>query len=191
METKVNYMNFKKTIPDSPVIFLAGPIKNAPEWREEMINIFLEKNKKVFIASPEENIEQLKKDIANNAHIRVPNANNFGCRPCKIFSRRRAWEQYYLNFAAREKGCIIFWLPGEKLKKEDENKIYAHITMLELGEWIARKAIDPDINLIIGTDGHFPQWSTIEYEINTEIQDIKIFYSMREVVDEAIKAINK
>ena len=32
-----------------PVIFLAGPIRNAPKWQEEAIRIFLRRNEKVLL----------------------------------------------------------------------------------------------------------------------------------------------
>lgn len=172
MKTEIKHFpDYEKDLQNYSVIFLAGPIKNAPKWRDEMINLFLEKNEAVLIASP----EGKRVDVEIN----------------KLFPRRRAWEQYYLNLAANKKGCIVFWLPAESLEKQFKDKVYAHITMMELGEWIARKAVDPEINLIIGTDGYFPEWETIQYELETEIQDLEIFYSIEEVVNAVLKAVGK
>ena len=164
-----------KIEPNIPVIFLAGPIRNAPKWQEEAIIIFVRENRELFIASPRREIspgliEFTEKDDPTNY---------------KTFERQRAWEQYYL-YSASEKGCIIFYLPKEA-EKEDPNKVYGHITMMELGEWIARCKTNPEINLVIGTDGSFPEWSTIEYEIKTEIPGIPICNSLEETIETAIK----
>ena len=158
-----------------PVIFLAGPIRNAPKWQEEAIKIFLEKNEAVFVASP---TRELGQGLMLFTEADKPNEY-------ETFERQRAWEQYYL-YAAAKKGSIIFWLPQEAENRDHPDKVYAHITMLELGEWIARRQINKEINLVIGTDGNFPEWSTIKYEIETELQNVSIYNSLEETIDAAI-----
>ena len=113
--------------------------------------------------------------------IEVDNPFNY-----QTFERQRAWERYYLYEAAK-KGSIVFWLTGEVENKEYSDKVYAHITMMEFGEWIARSKADKKINLIIGTDGTFPEWSTIENEIRTELPKLVICESLEETIDTAIK----
>jgi len=159
-----------------PVIFLAGPIRNAPKWQEEAINIFLEKNEAVFVASP---TRELGSDLMLFTEVDKPSEY-------ELFERQRAWEQYYL-YTAAEKGCIIFYLPKEAEEKEFPDKLYAHITMMELGEWIARCKMDKEINLVIGTDGNFPEWSTIEYELRTELPIVPICNSLKETIETAIR----
>lgn len=159
-----------------PVIFLAGPIRNAPKWQEKAIEILLEKNEAVFVASP-------TREISKHLTIFTEPARS---EEYKAFERQRAWEQFYLNQAA-EKGCILFWLPKESDVKEFEGKVYAHITMMELGEWIARKKMNPKINLVIGTDGDFPEWSTIEFELKTELPDLTICTSLDQSIDKALE----
>ncbi len=144
-----------KIIPNQPVVFLAGPIRNAPPWRDEVIETLLEKNLNIFIASPSRTISDKLRP-----HVEIDN------KEYEVFERQRAWEQYYLD-AASKNGCILFYLPKESETKEVPDKIYAHITMLELGEWLVRHEIDKNINLIIATDWNFSEWSTIEYEIKT------------------------
>ena len=138
------------------------------------MKLFLEANKKIFIASPTRGIsDNLKKFI-------IPtNKDN------KVFPRQRAWERFYFYKAAR-KGCIMFWLPKEAEKK-DPNKIYAHITMLEIGLWIARVKANPDIKIVIGTDWDFPEWSTIEDEIKNEIPWVKICYSLADTTKSVLE----
>lgn len=159
---------------DLPIIFLAGPIRNAPKWQENAIEFFLKKDKSVFVASPTRTIKE-----SLNIYLEKDR------KEYEIFERQRAWEQYYLDGASKN-GCIIFWLPEESSKKEYPDKVYAHITMLELGEWIIRKKLNPNINIVIGTDRQFPEWSTIEYEIKTEVPDLEIKYSLEDTIESAL-----
>jgi len=163
---------------DLPVIFLAGPIRNAPRWHEQAIRYLLNRNESVFVASPSRKIGQnllpfVETDLPEYA----------------IFSRQRAWEQYYLYEAAKH-GCIIFWFTPEVEEKEFSDKIYAHITMMEFGEWIVRKKLNADINLVIGVNGDFPEWSTIKYEIETEIPNVEICTSLEETLAAALSLLN-
>lgn len=158
-----------------PVIFLAGPIRNAPKWQEEAIKILLEKNENVFVASP-----------TRKVHPHLMPFMEVDKDEYEVFPRQRAWEQYYLNTAS-QKGCIIFNLPKEAEVKEFPDKIYAHITMMELGEWIARCKQDKEINLVICTDGNFSEWSTIEFEIKTELPMVPIVNSLEKAIETALK----
>ncbi len=154
-----------------PTIYLAGPVRNAPKWQEEAIKLLLEENEEVFVASPTrvlsaELIQFVEKDDPSKY---------------QTFERQRAWERYYLN-GASQNGCIVFWLPKALEPKEFPNKQYAHITMMELGEWIARKKANKNINIILGTDGEFPEWSIIHYEILSEIPGVQIFSSIKNII---------
>lgn len=106
---------------DLPIFFLGGPIRNAPSWQVEAIRFLLVKNKKIFIASPTRKIDP---DLISSLEIDLSE--------CETFGRQRAWEQYYL-YGAAKKGCVIFWLAAEAEEKEFSDKVYAHITMMELG----------------------------------------------------------
>jgi len=162
--------------PDNlPVIFLAGPIRNAPKWQEEAVRIFLKRNESVFVASP---TRELSHDLMKFVEKDDPSKY-------QTFERQRAWEQNYL-YAASKKGCIIFYLPKEMEEKEFPEKLYSHITMMELGEWIARRKENEGINLVIATDGDFPEWSTIHYELKTEIPNVPVCKSLEEAIGIAI-----
>ncbi|MBP7831660.1 MAG: hypothetical protein KA028_01430 [Candidatus Pacebacteria bacterium] len=163
-----------------PVLFLAGPIRNAPKWQEEAIDILFQKNETVFVASP---TRTLGKTLDGFTEVDKP-------QEYETFIRQRAWEQYYM-YAAAKKGTIIFFLPKEAEVKEFPDKVYAHITMMELGLWIARCKMDKEINLVIGTDGNFPEWSTIEFEIKTEIPHVQIYDSLEKTIDAAIELCRK
>lgn len=163
-----------------PIIFLAGPIRNAPKWQEAAIRIFLERNESLFIASPTRELGlDLMQLLEQGEFINY-----------EAFSRQRAWEQYYL-YSASKKGCIIFYLPKELEEKEFSDKLYAHITMMEIGEWIARCKTDKKINIVIGTDGNFPEWSTIEFEIKSELPEVQICSSLKETIETALNLCRK
>lgn len=160
-----------------PVIFFAGPIRNAPKWHDDAIELLVQRNDKLFAALP---VRSVRADLAPHIISDDPTTEEF--------PRQRAWEQYYLYEAARS-GCIIFWLPKESAIKEHEGKVYAHITMMELGQWTVRAKHNPDIKIVIGTDGEFPEWSTISYELGTEIPHVPICYSLEETIATAVKLL--
>lgn len=166
-----------KIVPTQPVIFLAGPIGNAPHWHNDAIQYLLDKDVDAFIASPRRTIDEKLKDLIQN------DTGSY-----EEFPRQRAWEQYYL-YKASENGCIFFYLPQE-FSKEDPQKVYAHITMLELGEWIARHKINPKIKMIVATNGNFPEWHTIKFELETEGQ-VPTFHSLNEGLDAVMRVIEE
>lgn len=103
-----------------------------------------------------------------------------------VFLRQRAWEQYYM-YSAAENGCILFWLSEEEATKRFPNKVYAQITMLELGKWIERKKLIPQTRLVIGADERFPQLGTVEFEVSVELPGFKIHRSLEETVRAALR----
>lgn len=162
-----------------PILFLAGPIRNAPQWHTDAVRIALKRGWEGFITSPAHQIETDLLDVVESDKLEYD-----------VFPRQRAWEQHYMYNAARN-GCIMFWLCKEAAIRQFPNKVYAHITMLELGKWIERKKLLPETRLVIGTDGEFPELSTIEFEIGTELPEFVIHRSLEETVDAALKTILK
>ncbi len=161
---------------DLPVVFSAGPIRNGPMWHDDAIRYALKREEAIFFATPRRKLDSDLKRFLVECPI-----------GCDRFERQRPWERHYLNLAA-EKGCVFFWLckPLPREQWTDPEKSYAQITMLELGEWIARKAIDPSIRLVIGTDGSFPEWRTILNEIEHELPDLPLYASLASTVNAAI-----
>jgi hypothetical protein len=154
-----------------PVIFLAGPIRSAPEWQEEAIKYLLTnfKNLDFNIASP-------TRETKIGGEYLLPGE--------KKFLRQRAWERHYLNLAA-DNGAILFWLPGEAT--HDCNKVYGAITRMELGQWMTNYRHDPSKKVCFGTDGKFPEMRTIEYDLELDCPDKKIFGTLEETCNEAIR----
>src|SRR3989304_3083097 len=131
---------------EKPVIFLAGPIKGAPNWQEEAIDFLLSQNSDLWVASPRGEIrESLRSSL-------VPGNDSF-------FQRQRAWEKYYLGVASSY-GAILFWLPGEV--EHNCAKSYGAMTRKELGEWsTAHKFVGDSVHFCVGTDGKFSEVDTI------------------------------
>lgn len=153
-----------------PFIFLAGPIRNAPDWHNAAIRAAVAQDWEGFIVSPSRSI------ALGLIGLIEPDDPRYG-----TFSRQRAWEQYYM-YSAANAGCVMFWLCGEHLPKKSLEKVYAHITMMELGKWIERKKLIPETRLVIGTDGNFPEWSTIEFELDMELPGFHVCRSLEETV---------
>lgn len=163
--------------PTQPVMFLAGPIRNAPKWHHEAVRHAIACNTNTFIAVP---IRDVPEDI--RAYTLTNSSAPF-------FDRQRAWEQHYLAQAAQG-GCTVFYLPKEAEVKEFPDKIYAHITMMELGTALAMKAVlGSDFNLVIGTDGEFPEWRTILLDIEA-IGNIPVCYTMEDTINTALNLIH-
>ena len=129
----------------NPVIFLAGPIQNAPDWHGKVIlGLFDKLRFPVTIASP--------KIVGNKP-------NNW------TYEKQVNWESKYLNKAA-ESGIIIFWLANQA--NENSERSYAQTTRFELSEWFTKYKINQNINLIIGIEPGFRGERYIRYRISTE-----------------------
>ena len=187
----------KQLVPtEKPVLFLAGPIRNAPRWHYDAIRQVIETDMEVFVAAP---IRDVPEDIRPFVF----------CDSDKIptVSRQRKWELYYLA-QARIMGCVIFWLSNESPVKEHPDKVYAHITMLELGTALAiRKQYGSLFNLVIGVDTKFPEWETIKMDIDelpteytsyyldgpvtTQIPPVPVCHTLEDTISTALNLIRK
>ena len=154
-----------------PLIFLAGPIKSAPKWRDEAVHIIASKNPNLFIASPD---KRFGTDIQK--YILSGNDN--------YFTRQREWEWHYQEIAAKN-GSILFWFPKEE--QHHCNKSYGLMTSNEFGHWTAVYNYNKSIKFCIGSDGKFPEWNTFLYDINRKVPDKRVFDTLEDTCEEAIK----
>lgn len=159
----------------SPLIFLAGPIRGAPNWQNEAIDILSSQNTNLIIASP-------RKEIENEFTKHVLSGDE------TYFSRQRAWERHYLDIASR-KGAILFWLPEEV--EHNCAKAYGATTRLELGQLMTMYKHDKSIRFCIGSDGRFSELSTIEYDLSLDAPDKDIKKTLKETCLEALRLINQ
>jgi hypothetical protein len=158
---------------DDPLIFLAGPIRGAPNWQDEAVGFLFLQKQNITIASP-------RRGIREKIAPYVVNGNE------NYFNRQRAWERHYLDIASKT-GAILFWLPGEE--KHDCNKVYGAMTRLELGQWMTNYRHDNSLKFLIGSDGKFPELGTISYDLQLDASTKKIYGSLEETCLEALKLV--
>src|SRR3990167_4047614 len=132
----------------APLIFLAGPIRSAPNWQDEAIESLFSQEPNVTIASPRRGIRD---KIA--PYILTGDES--------YFPRQRAWERHYLDIASKT-GAILFWLPGEE--QHQCKKVYGAMTRVELGQWMANYRHNQEVRFCIGSDVEFSELDTIRYD---------------------------
>jgi hypothetical protein len=170
-----------------PIIFLAGPATNAPNWHSDAIAYFMEKNLKVIIVTP-------KSKLAPLVEIRIAHQTGEG----EPFQADLEWQEFYLQKAALgNKGCLMFWLAGEKEfcsrhdkynprdlpQREDPLKAYAFMTQYQLGRWGAKAGKE---NLVIGSDGGYPELKSVLFDIAQERPNLQICPNLAETCEAAL-----
>ncbi len=153
-----------------PLIFLAGPIRGAPNWQDEAIIRLISMEKDIIVASPRRGIRKNFSDYVINGSGDFP--------------RQRAWERHYLDIASQN-GAILFWLPGES--EHNCSKSYGAMTRIELGQWMTRSRYESNLRWCIGSDGKFSEIDTISYDLGLDVPSKKIFGSLEETCDEALR----
>ena len=156
---------------EAPLIFLAGPIRSAPNWQDEAIDFLLSQNSDLIIASPRRGVRD------KIAHYIVEGDESY-------FSRQRAWERHYLDIASKT-GAILFWLPGEA--EHNCEKVYGAMTRVEIGQWITNYRHNHSVRFCVGSDGKFPEMHTIDFDLQIDAPDKKIFSSLEETCVEAVR----
>lgn len=111
-----------------PLIFLAGPIQNAPDWQTQAIATINLMAPSLSVANPR-------------------------CPPPwhGDFDLQVAWEHRHLE-RARLHGCVLFWLAKEE--SHDCARAYAQTTRFELG-WHFWCHVRDGANLAIGIEPGF------------------------------------
>jgi hypothetical protein len=155
----------------APLIFLAGPIRSAPNWQDEAIDFLFSQEPDLVIASPRRGIRD---KIA--PYIMTGDET--------YFLRQRAWERHYLDIAS-ETGAILFWLPGET--EHDCQKVYGAMTRVEIGQWMTNYRHNNSVRFCVGTDGKFPEMHTIDFDLQMDAPDKKIYSSLEETCAEAVR----
>ncbi len=156
---------------EAPLIFLAGPIGSAPNWQDEAIDFLLSRNSDLAIASPRWGVrDKIAPYIAQGDET--------------YFPRTRAWERHYLDIASKT-GAILFWLPGEA--EHNCEKVYGAMTRVEIGQWMTNYKYNKEVHFCVGSDGKFPEIHTIDYDLQLDAPDKKIFPSLEETCTEAVR----
>lgn len=161
---------------ESNILFIAGPVRNGGAWQESVMSMLrgMDDAGGICLASPTRFVsDKVQHLIAPNTGVEV--------------SRQREWERHYISRAQRG-GCLMFWL-AKQAGHEHLEKVYAHITMMELGSAIKAKALDPSIRLVIGADPEFPELSTILYEIEQEIPGFVVESNLYDTVKKSVHVL--
>lgn len=158
-----------------PLIFLAGPIRSAPNWQDDAIEYLLSQNPGIVVANPWRGVRD------GLAQYVIEGDETY-------FSRQRAWERHYLDIASRT-GAIMFWLPGEE--KHNCEKVYGAMTRVEIGQWMTNYRHDNTVRFCVGGDGRFPELHTIKYDLEIDAPEKNICSTLEETCDEALRLANR
>jgi hypothetical protein len=156
---------------DDALIFLGGPITNAPLWQDRAIEILRSLDKSIYLASPHKRAETF--DNKNNSKIQKD-----------TFLKQLSWERHYLELASKN-GAILFWLPVAQ--SHDCNRSYARDTRGELGEWRGRMAYDKEVKIVIGGEEGFDGFDIIKRNFLAVNPNLKFYSSLEETCLQALK----
>lgn len=146
MPHTINPIQYYEVTQDQTLVFLAGPIRGARNWRDRAIEL-------ISAGADSENLVFASPDRVNDRKLYTPGHEDF-------VSRQRQWELYYLRKAIEKskegKGIVLFWLEEQSvpLAEEDgiQGKSFGAITHLELGQIMVTHSdaivagIHPDYN---------------------------------------------
>ena len=141
------------------LIFLAGPIEGAKNWRDSAIKYILSMDNQVTICTPQLPIDADLQELTYK-------------KSKKEFGRIRAWEIHYIDLALKQ-GSVLFWLPEETF--HNCAKPFGGMTRVELGETMASYKYDSSLRFCIGGNPRFPEFNTIKYDLS--------HYAPREIFD--------
>jgi hypothetical protein len=155
---------------DRPIIYLIGPIRGAPNWQDEAVNLLLSEEPELLVVSPRRGVrDSISKHVLS------------GKDDC--FPRQRTWERHYIK-KAMEIGSLLIWLPGEKEHRCE--KSYGAMTRFELGQIFTHNIYRP-VSFVIGSDGKFSELDTIKYDLIQDAPSSYIVGSLEQTCFEAIK----
>ncbi len=163
---------------ESPLLFLAGPIRGGGDWQSYMAEHILDREPSALVACPSrwDNTHRL----AHHFHQPFSQADN----------RQLVWERHYLKQAGLEPnvpGCVLFWLGLESADAPHPGpEPYAMDTRREIGKFTAFAEV-MDTRIVVGGDRRFYGLDVILFELSKAVGRSFPFYeTMAEVADNAI-----
>jgi len=158
---------------DSPLLFLAGPIRGGGDWQSEMAEQILSQEPSANIACPS----------------RWNDTHRLACHFHQAFSpadnRQLVWERHYLKQAGLElgvPGCIIFWLGHEYAHNPHPGpEPYAMDTRREIGKFTAFAEM-MNVRMVVGGDRGFYGLDVILFELSEAYGKLFPFYETMEDV---------
>lgn len=137
---------------DGPLVFLAGPIQGAPDWRAEAIAWFGEHAPTIAVASPR----------------RLDRSRDFD------YAAQVDWETHYLRRAAAC-GAILFWMAREAVSVP--GRAYAQTSRFELGEWKVRHERD-GVRFVVGVEPGFSGERYIRHRFGQDCPGVPLLSSL-------------
>ena len=61
------------------------------------------------------------------------------------------------------------------------------MTRIEIGQWMTNYRHDNSVRFCVGSDGKFPEMHTIDYDLQLDAPDKKIFSNLEETCAEAVR----
>lgn len=178
---------------ESPLFFLAGPIRGGGDWQAFMADQLLLRKPSALVACPSRWDES--HTLSKYFHQPFTKADN----------RQLVWERHYLKQAGLEAnvpGCVIFWLGRESKKFPHPGpESYAMDTRREIGKFIAYLEVLQefpelsdrlDTRIVVGGHPNFYGLDVILFELSAAIGKQFPFYkTMTEVVEAALRTARK
>lgn len=163
---------------DSPLLFLAGPIRGGGDWQSHMAEHILVCAPSALVACPSRWSSEHR--LSPHFHQPFSQADN----------RQLVWERHYLKQAGLElnvPGCIIFWLGLESAYAPHSGpEPYAMDTRREIGKFTAFAEM-MSVRIVVGGDRRFHGLDVILFELSEAVgRPFPFFETMAEVADHAI-----
>jgi hypothetical protein len=163
---------------DSPLFFLAGPIRGGGDWQSQMAEFILKQEPSANIACPSR--WDATHRLMQHFYQPFSQADN----------RQLVWERHYLKQASLEPnvpGCVIFWLGCESTTNPHPGpEPYAMDTRREIGKFTAFAEM-MNVRIVVGGHRGFHGLDVILFELSEAVgKQFPFYQTMIEVVDHAI-----
>lgn len=171
-------VNNKTVTRESPLIFLAGPVRGGGDWQVPMSHILEQKLPGCTLAIP---------CRWGSDHMLY---TYFAGEDTKKFARQLNWERFYLQEAGigENPGCILFWLGLESRDHPHPGpEPYSMDTRGELGEWRARMKFE-SARVVIGAEEGYHGLSQIQRNFSEMLgYDFPIYPTLAATAEAALK----
>jgi hypothetical protein len=149
-----------------PVVFLAGPIRGAPDWHPAAVRLLWSLDPHLHVANPN------PPDPPDSSEY----AASFE------YAAQVDWETHHLRRAAAN-GVILFWLAREETHFCD--RAYAQTTRFELAEWKVRHERD-GTKLVVGVEKGFTGATYIRHRLGRDCPTVPVCDTLEETVRRAV-----
>ena len=144
-------------------MFLAGPIRGAPDWHPVAVRL-------LWGLAP---------------HLHVANPNPPDSPDSFEYDTQVEWETHHLRRAAAN-GVILFWLAKEEVHICE--RAYAQTTRFELAEWKVRHERD-GTKLVVGIEKGFTGATYIRHRLRRDCPNVPVCDTLVETVRRAVALV--